>query len=34
MTPVKNLGILKEMELIKLTISYDIIYDKHQRVKV
>ena len=30
----KNLDVLKEMGLIKLTISYDIIYDKCKRDKV
>ena len=33
-TANENLDLLKEMELLKLTIGYDIIYDKHQRDKV
>ena len=34
MTANENLDLLKEMGLLKLTIGYDIIYDKHQRDKV
>ena len=33
-TAKENLGLLKEMGLLKLTIGYYIIYDKHQRDKV
>ena len=33
-TANENLDLLKEMGLLKLTIGYDIIYDKHQRDKV
>ena len=33
-TANENLDLLKEMRLLKLTIGYDIIYDKHQRDKV
>ena len=33
-TAKKNLGLLKEMGLLKLTLGHDIIYDKHQRDKV
>ena len=33
-TAKENLGLLKEMGLLKLTIGYDIIYDKCQRDKV
>ena len=33
-TAKKNLVLLKEMGLLKLTLGYDIIYDKHQRDKV
>ena len=34
MTAVENLVVLKEMGLIKLTISYDTIYNKRERDKV
>ena len=33
-TAKKNLGLLKETRLLKLTIGYYIVYDKHQRDKV
>ena len=33
-TAKKNLGLLKERGLLKLTLGHDIIYDKHQRDKV
>ena len=33
-TAEENLDILKEMGLLKLTLGYHIIYDKHQRDKV
>ena len=33
-TAKENLGLLKEMGLLKLTLGYDNIYDKHQRDKV
>ena len=33
-TTKENLGLLKEMGLLKLTLGYYIIYDKHQRDKV
>ena len=34
MTAKENLDLLKQLGVIKLTIGYDIIYDKHQRDKV